>query len=342
MALLNQEYRHIIRKLSWRRLLNILAVWLSYWLSRMGIQVQPPAPISVSIEPTTACNLGCPECPSGLKMFDRPTGNAQLEDINNWLQQLAKTTLYVNFYFQGEPFIHPSFLQFVKEANRLNLYTSTSTNAHFLHDQLAKKTVESGLDRLIISIDGLTQEVYEQYRIHGKLEKVLEGTRNVIKWKKELKSQTPFLIFQFLVVAPNEHQIREVCQLATELGVDEVRFKTAQVYNFENGHPLLPKNERFSRYKRRSDGTYVVKNNLENHCWRMWSGAVITWNGRVVPCCFDKDAQHQLGDIQQTSFQSIWNGQDYERFRRKVLQGRSNIDICANCSEGTKVWVDSQ
>jgi radical SAM protein with 4Fe4S-binding SPASM domain len=273
-------------------------------------------------------------------MFDRPTGNAQLDDMHHWLQQLAKSTLYVNFYFQGEPFIHPSFLQFVEEANRLNLYTSTSTNAHFLHDQLAKRTVESGLDRLIISIDGLTQEVYEQYRIHGKLEKVLEGTRNVIKWKRELKSQTPLVIFQFLVVAPNEHQIEDVCDLAKEL--DEVRFKTAQVYNFEYGHPLLPKNEKYSRYKRRSDGTYVVKNKLENHCWRMWSGAVITWNGRVVPCCFDKDAQHQLGDIKQASFRSIWRGKDYTDFRRKVLHGRSNIDICANCSEGTQVWVDSQ
>ncbi|PJC62411.1 MAG: radical SAM protein, partial [Flavobacteriales bacterium CG_4_9_14_0_2_um_filter_32_27] len=122
------------------------------------------------------------------------------------------------------------------------------TNAHFLTDEMAKKTILSGLDRLIISIDGITQEVYENYRIHGKLDKVLEGTKNILKWKKELKSNTPYVIFQFLVVKPNEHQIEDAKVLADELGVDEIRFKTAQVYDYENGNPLLPTIEKYSRY----------------------------------------------------------------------------------------------
>ena len=86
----------------------------------------------------------------------------------------------------------------IRYASQKNIYTATSTNAHFLDDETARKTVESGLDRLIISIDGATQEVYELYRKGGKLEKVLEGTRNVVRWKKQLHSSTPHLIFQFL------------------------------------------------------------------------------------------------------------------------------------------------
>jgi pyruvate-formate lyase-activating enzyme len=82
------------------------------------------------------------------------------------------------------------------------IYTATSTNAHYLNDQNARRTVESGLDRLIISLDGTTQDVYQQYRVGGKLEKVLEGTRNVVRWRRELKSSTPRIIFQFLVVRP--------------------------------------------------------------------------------------------------------------------------------------------
>jgi len=201
--------------------------------------------------------------------------------------------------------------------------------------------VESGLDRLIISIDGTTQDVYEQYRVGGKLEKVLEGARNIVKWKKELKSRTPFVFFQFLVVKPNEHQLDEIRQLAREIGVDEVRFKTAQVYDYKNDpNQLIPENGKYSRYRKDRKGEYEIRNTLENHCWRLWHATVITWDGLVVPCCFDKDAQHQLGDLKGKPFKEIWNNDQYVDFRRKVLQSRKNIDICANCSEGTRVWED--
>jgi MoaA/NifB/PqqE/SkfB family radical SAM enzyme len=156
------------------------------------------------------------------------------------IDDIHRQLWYLIFYFQGEPYLHPKFLDLVKYASSKGIYTATSTNAHYLTDANARKTVESGLDRLIISIDGTTQEVYEQYRIGGKLEKVLEGTRNIVKWKKELKSSTPHIIFQFLVVQPNEHQIAEVEQLAQELGVDEIGLKTAQIYDYEHGSPLIP------------------------------------------------------------------------------------------------------
>lgn len=296
-------------------------------------------PVSISIEPTTACNLGCPECPSGLKKFNRPTGNLKTNTNQKIIDAVAKKGLYVNFYFQGEPFIHPQFLALVQYARSKKLYTSTSTNAHFLSSDLAKKTVESGLDRLIISIDGTTQATYETYRVNGSLTKVIEGTKNVLEWKKKLKSATPHVIFQMLVVKPNEHQIEDAKQLAHELGVDEIRFKTAQVYEYENGNALIPENENYSRYQRMPDGRYKIKNKLENQCWRMWQGCVFTWDGTIVPCCFDKDAEHPLGNIQQHDFKAIWKGSTYHNFRKLILNSRKKIDICKNCSEGTKVFA---
>ncbi len=301
--------------------------------------IQWGTPISISIEPTTTCNLGCPECPSGLRQFTRNTGSLKPDFYKTILDQLSKRLAYVIFYFQGEPYINPKFLEMVRYAHQLGIYTATSTNAHFLHDKLAKQTVESGLDRLIVSIDGTTQEVYEQYRKNGKLEKVLEGTKNVIKWKKELKSKTPHIIFQFLVVRPNEHQIDEVHEIAKELGVDEVRLKTAQMYDYKNGNPLIPTIDKYSRYKKHKDGTYSIKNSLANQCWKMWHSCVITWDGLVVPCCFDKDATHQLGDMKDASFKEIWQGPHYQNFRSALLRSRSEIEICKNCTEGTTVWA---
>jgi radical SAM protein with 4Fe4S-binding SPASM domain len=208
-----------------------------------------------------------------------------------------------------------------------------------LNDAVAKKTVESGLSRLIMSIDGTTQETYEQYRIGGDLKKVIEGAENIVKWKKELRSKTPHIIFQFLVVKPNEHQIKDVEVLAKKIGVDEVRFKTAQMYDYVNGNKLIPTIEKYSRYKKQTDGTYTIKNEMLNHCWRLWHSTVITWDGLVVPCCFDKDAQHQLGNLKTESFKEMWQGNKYQNFRSSVLRSRSEIDICKNCTEGTKVWA---
>ena len=329
-----------LSKLTFRRAWNAVKVVMSFYISKWTNKpIQWGVPISITFEPTTSCNLRCPECPSGKREFTRPTGMLQNDFFKSTIDELYKEISYLIFYFQGEPFLNPNFLDMVKYASAKNIYTATSTNAHYLTDEAAKKTIESGLDRLIISIDGTTQETYEQYRIGGDLKKVIEGAENVVKWKKELRSKTPHIIFQFLVVKPNEHQIKDVEVLAKKIGVDEVRFKTAQMYDYVNGNKLIPTIEKYSRYKKQTDGTYTIKNEMLNHCWRLWHSTVITWDGLVVPCCLDKDAQHQLGNLKTESFKKMWQGNKYQNFRSAVLRSRSEIDICKNCTEGTKVWA---
>lgn len=330
----------ILKRITPLRLWNLVLLRFSYffakrfkWISQKGL------PFAASLEPTTACNLGCPECPSGLKQFTRPTGKLDLELHKKMLDQLGKQLFYINYYFQGEPFLHPQFLTLIQAANKQNIYTATSTNAHFITEAKAKEIVHSGLDRMIISIDGLTQDTYEQYRRQGKLEKVLEGTKHMVKAKKELNSKTPHLIFQFLVVRPNEHEVTDVFKLGKEMEIDEVRLKTAQLYDYENGNPLMPTNEKYARYKKNKHGKFVPKYHLKDHCWRMWSSTVLTWDGKIVPCCFDKDAKHVLGDVTKTDFKKTWRHPQYQAFRKQVFTDRKSIDICQNCSEGTKVWT---
>ncbi len=337
-----QDSINFISKITFRRAWNASKILCSYQLSKLsGKAIQWGFPMSISFEPTTSCNLRCPECPSGLRSFTRPTGMLEKDFFRKTIDDIYKELLYLIFYFQGEPYLNPDFLEMVKYANDKGIYTATSTNAHYLTDEKAKKTVESGLDRLIISIDGTTQDVYEQYRVGGTLDKVLEGTKNIVKWKKELKSKTPFIFFQFLVVKPNEHQIEAIKKLGKEIGVDQVRFKTAQVYDYENDpHQLIPSNDKYSRYKKDSQNKMQIKSGMVNHCWKLWQGNVITWDGLIVPCCFDKDALHQLGNLKTQSFKEIWNNDNYKQFRKELMQSRKNIDICANCSEGLKVWED--
>ncbi|MCZ2100518.1 MAG: SPASM domain-containing protein [Chitinophagales bacterium] len=314
----------------------VASFYVTKWTKKA---IQWGLPMTISIEPTTACNLRCPECPSGLRAFSRETGNLKQDFFKKIIDELHSTLTYLIFYFQGEPYINPKFLDMVKYASDKGIYTITSTNGHFLNDENARKTIESGLARMIISIDGTTQEVYEQYRREGHLATVIEGAKNVVRWKKELRSATPHIIIQFLVVRPNEHQIPDIYRLAEEIGVDEVKLKTAQIYDYEDGNELIPTIDKYSRYAKKKNGKYVVKNQLLNHCWKLWHASVITWNGIVVPCCFDKDASHRLGDIRQKTFAEVWQGPAYYHFRNTLLKGRDQIDICRNCTEGCKVWA---
>ncbi|MBL4715549.1 MAG: radical SAM protein [Bacteroidetes bacterium] len=331
---------NFLTKLTIRRTVNALRLLSSYYVSKsINSNFHSGNPISVSVEPTTSCNLQCPECPSGLRQFTRPTGMLKMDFFKETIDQLYKDLLSLTFYFQGEPYLNPKFLDMVKYASDKGIYTCTSTNAHYLTKEIAEKTIASGLDRLIISIDGTTQDVYQQYRVGGRLNKVLEGTKEIIKAKRKVNSNTPHVIFQFLVVRPNEHQVKEIKQLAQQIGVDVVKFKTAQIYDYENGNDLIPTIDEFSRYKLNGNGKYHLKNKLLNECWKMWHSCVITWDGKVVPCCFDKDAHHQLGDLRSESFSKLWKSDAYNQFRVSLLKSRKEIDICQNCTEGTKVWV---
>ena len=216
----------LFQTLTFAKVLNSIKLFISFWVSKyLGKSWMWGLPMSLSIEPTTACNLGCTECPSGLKSFTRDTGNLKAPLLLKTLDELKGTLSYVSFYFQGEPYINPSFLSFVKEATNRNIYTITSTNAHFISKEVAVLTVESGLHKLIVSLDGTTQETYEKYRVHGSIDKVLTGIKNVAEAKVKLKISTPIIEIQYLVTSYNEHQIEEAKALTKEVGADNIVFK---------------------------------------------------------------------------------------------------------------------
>lgn len=334
-------YLNILKKLSLFKVLNYTKLLFGYYLSKnLQKNFQNALPVALSIEPTTSCNLRCPQCPSGLRQFTRETGMLQNDLFNKVLNETKKHVFSINFYFQGEPYLNTNFLKMVKTAHDNKVYTITSTNAHYLNESNCIETIKSGLDEIIISIDGVQQETYEQYRIGGDLDKVLKGAATLIETKKKLKSKTPFVVFQFVVFKFNEKEVSEVEKLGLSMGADKVNIKTAQIYDFENSQHLIPENSNLARYKKNKLGKWEIKNPLKNQCWRMWQGCVITWDGNVVPCCFDKDAKYKIGNLKTQRFKEVWFSEEYSKFRNAILKSRKEIDICTNCTEGTKVFSD--
>ena len=288
-------------------------------------------PVSVSAELTNNCNLNCPECSSGSGLMTRQHGFMDISLFRAVIKELKPYLYNINLYFQGEPMLHPHFFSFVESSR--GIHSTVSTNGHFLSADNAEKLVFSGLSRLIVSLDGADQESYSAYRINGNFESVLEGLRSVKSARARHKSSMKLEI-QLLVNRINEHQIPRVRSIARSLGA-LLTLKSMQIIHEDKIGEWLPAENRYSRYEI-TDSRFVNKNRMPDNCARLWFNPVITWDGKVLPCCFDKDAEHIMGDLSQESFREIWNGPRYRVFRKAILKDRSMIEICRNCSSGLK------
>ena len=324
----------LLRFLSFRKVFNYLQLYLSYRFSNSKLFFKTHLlPAFISVEPTNVCQLQCPECPVGLRHENLKNAFQLNETVfRKTIDELKSTLMHVIFYFQGEPLLNKNVSSYINYAHQNNIYTSTSTNAQALNTEFAKNLVLSGLDKLIISIDGSTQEAYEKYRVGGKLDKAIDGIKFVQDWKRKLKSVSPIIEIQFVVFKTNEHQLDDMRALAKELKVERLVFKTAQLYDFENGHPLLTSLEKYARYKLAKDGRYHIKSDLPNRCLRLWTGAVINSKGDLVPCCFDKDSEHSFGNISTESFAHTWHNKKASSFRTSILENRKQFEICRNCT----------
>ncbi|HQF43471.1 MAG TPA: radical SAM protein [Ignavibacteriaceae bacterium] len=322
-----------------KRFINALSIILSFNLSKLICKpIVWGMPLSYSIEPTNHCNLKCPECPSGLGSLTRPLGLLKLNDFKNWIDQIKDKGFYVQLFFQGEPYINKQLPEMIKYAQDNKVYIAISTNGHFITEKNIDHILANAPDKLIYSVDGLDEESYQKYRVGGTFKQADEGLRLLIRKRNELKQKRPFVEFQFIVMKQNEHQIEDVKKYCKDVGVNKLVFKTMQISSYKNALKFLPSNPKYRRYKL-DNQSFEMKNGMKDHCFALWRTSVITWDGRVVPCCFDKDAKHTLGILKGKSFSDIWTSNQYQNFRQSVLTNRSQNDICRNCTEGLKVNI---
>jgi len=327
-------YFALFRSLNLRRLANLILVESGFQLSRIIRKVIVPGkPWAASIEPTTSCNLRCPECPAGKQLLSRNKGNMKLEVFHEILDRISPDLIHLTLYFQGEPLLNPYFAEMVQMARSRHIFVVTSTNGHFLNDKNVDEIIKSDLSHLIISLDGLDQQTYEKYRVNGDLQTVIDGIHRLVAARQTVKSKSPFIELQFLVMRHNEHQVKQMREFAKQSGVDKLSFKTVQVNNFNAENSIIPTLKGKSRYRQLPDGSWALTKKIRNRCRRIWGSIVVTWDGKVVPCCYDKNADHQTGNLLEEPLSSLWKKQLYTTFRKKVLSNRSEIDICKNCGE---------
>ena len=322
-----------VSSLSIRKVLNIALVQLSYFLSML---LKKPLvwgePFFISLEPAAICNLTCPQCPTGTGDVKRSKKFMDLNTFKDIVDETVRTTAILSLYHQGEPLLHKSFADMVKYATDRKIYTMTSSNGQLLTEEVCVSLVEAGLDRIIISLDGTDQESYNKYRMGGDFEKVIAGIRLLSEAKRA--NRKPYIIIQFLVFKHNEGQVAEIRKLGKRLGADRVTIKSAQIEYPESIHEWMPVHKKYRRYRRNNQGDWMLGGSLKNRCRRLWQTTVITTDGLLVPCCFDKLAKYPMGTIGTGSISQIWKNREYIDFRSRVLGNRKGIGICTNCTEG--------
>lgn len=284
-------------------------------------------PFALSIEPSSHCQLSCPECPTGIKQFKMERGELSLDLLKKIVDEVYKKTFYLNLYFQGEPLFNRQLPDMIAYARKYRMFTVLSTNAQLLDEETAIKLVNAELSKIIISMDGFSQNTYSKYRIGGEIEKVKVAVDFLINAKLRFNLSSPKIVVQFIVNRFNEPEIQEFLTWANQKKV-KAELKTMQIYK---DFSFLPVNEKYRRYKKNDNGWELKKQGLG--CFRIWSQCVITYDGNVLPCCFDKNSKYILGNLNSLTLHNVWNSKKFNNFRYKVLNKKNEVEICSNCTE---------
>jgi len=284
--------------------------------------------------------MKCPTCPTGSGKLNRPKGMMSLENYKNTIDQLRGYTKKLVLFNYGEPFMHPEIIEMIKYAKEAGLYIKTSTNGEFFKDEkFCQDLIMSGLDYLIICLDGADDETLKKFRVNTNFEHIIKSFQTIINLKKQLRSPTPIIELQFILMKHNEHQREKMKQIAAELMVDVYAEKTAGIdindSDFQKmAAELLPSDASLTRYEKMADGTFKLKGEIPNFCSQVLSSMVINCDGNVVPCCYDLYSNYIMGNVCQEKIKNIWHGKKYKNFRKEIFKERKNIAMCNICSEG--------
>lgn len=323
-----------INNITLKKFVNSIKIGCSFIISRTTKrEFLWGKPLFISVEISSLCNLHCPECAIGKGLTNRKNRFLDIVVFEKIMSEIGDWLNCVIFYFQGEPLLNNDIERYISIAKCHKIYTMTSTNGQLMTAEKAEKLVNSGLDKIIVSIDGITQESYEKYRRGGKLSKAIDAVKLLDEAKAKAGKKSPVIEAQFIVFRFNENEIDDFKSDALKWGSDRVAIKSAQIDDPDSSPEMVTSIDKYCRYKK-VDGKYVIKKPADKACFRAWSGSVVTADGNVVPCCFDKTENHVFGNLNvKESFIHIWKGEKAKKFRQTLLTDRKSFKICTNCYE---------
>lgn len=306
---------------------------LSYLLDMPFVLGGPEA---LMVEPSAACNLRCPLCPTGLGITERERYLLSAEAFESALGWFRWTLRSISFYNYGEPFLNRDLAGMIAVASRYRIRTIVSTNGHFLDRPMLDDVLAAGLTELIVSIDTPHRDRYARYRVRGDFDRVVRNITHTVERKRALGAGTE-IVAQYMLMSGSE-DIDAILEHGRTLGVDKILVKTIGIGSSvpEPGGSdwaFLPDAEEHRRYAGLEDLRVKIGWD-DRRCRYIWGRMVLTADGQCVPCCRDQMAQFKLGSVAGGSaLPAVWNAPAYRRYRRHIRETQKKEVMCQRCPE---------
>ena len=289
--------------------------------------LNPSFPRVLRIEPASQCNLACSHCPTGTVDMDRGLMNS--ETFGNVIKNIEENKDFIKvvvLYHGGEPLLNKNFFSYVRKIKDINsdIFIKTVSNGMALTELIANKILDSQLDAIEFSLDGLSAEESQHIRIKSKTLKIINNVKYLIsqKIRKNLTKPNIFISTVQFVRSEEKENIPSEAKtpewLLSQFG-DQVSYKPC----FAKMWPHMGNNHDFELL-------YTIGEDI-NECDHVVSTITVRANGDVVPCCYDLTSKLIMGNVNEDSLSDIWNGSKYETLRNSI-NNKKFISICSNCS----------
>jgi radical SAM protein with 4Fe4S-binding SPASM domain len=284
------------------------------WIEYPEKYIVTNAPIHLDIETHTHCNLKCAMC---FHSYDPPVPQKMSDEMVYRLIDEAKKSgvCSLKFQYRGEPLLDvrmPSFVKYAKEKGIIEVMFNT--NATLLSHSLANQLIDSGLDKIICSVDGYEENMYEKVRVGSNFQKVLNNIRSLQVLKKERNCKTPLIRVQMVETEGNVDQVSEYISFWEDI-VDIVGIEKLLDYNIQE--------------ENRSVKPDFV-------CAQLWQRMLVLADGDVLPCCRATRGGNEkleiIGNIYQNTIEEIWSNSQMTQLRELHKSGESHkIRMCRLC-----------
>ena len=266
----------------------------------------------MDIDITDVCNLKCPFC---LRQSNPELIKNEFMSFNTFrkiINEGAENGLYgCKLNIIGEPLLHNDvfgMIRYAKEKGLIDVYINT--NGYFLTEENCRKLILSGIDRISISFEGYTKDVYEKYRVGSNFERVVNNIKTLQKIKKELDSEKPKIRVQTVLLPELEKDIDNYIKFWEKI-VDEVGFLD---------------------YQPRIEHEENIFVNSDWCCSQLWQRMGILVDGTIIPCNHDEKKLMSLGNVKDTKIKDAWHSNKMDVMRMQHKMGMSNIlNSCKNC-----------
>ncbi|MGI0057240.1 MAG: radical SAM/SPASM domain-containing protein, partial [Nitrosarchaeum sp.] len=313
-------------------------------------------PFALFVDPASFCNLQCPFCPTGNRINAREPESLALNHFKKLIDEVGNDIFHIGFYNWGEPLLNRDLVDMLNYIKKFSISSEISTNLSIpLSYERAIELMETNIDRIIMSIDGVTQESYQKYRVGGNLALVFKNIKLLVDAKIKTQNTNTLLVWRFLVFKHNQHEIDKAKSIAKEFGV-EIAFEKPYVYpKFEEWGSTIEKfrpvnfssNEEklISQPEPPMENTRILNSKLvlPKSCDWLWFMPIINGNGNVSPCCITTFDKQDFGNIKEDKLISILNNKKFVN-ARKLASGQEiepNLNlICEKCP-GKEIWHNS-